>query len=102
MRDMKKIILSLIVILGLFVSACSPRFAYFTTETPCPQCIVDSLLQPNKYYYHNWAVFQTVGINHGDSTIISTYVFVKDNQTIKVVEYDNDYYVTVSEKKKLK
>ena len=102
MRDMKKAILSLIIILGLFVSSCSPRFAYFTTETTCPQCVVDSLLQPEKSYYHSWAGFETVGVNYGDSTVISTWIRVKDNQTISVVEYDNSLYTTVTEKKKLR
>lgn len=100
MRDMKKALLSLIILGTLLLSACSPKFAYFTTDTTCPQCVVDSLLQPKKSYYHDWANFQVVGINQGDSTVISTYVFAVENQTISVVEYDNSAYTTVTEKKR--
>lgn len=91
----------LFVILLLFVSlvACSPKFYYFTTETTCPQCVVDSLLGPNTSNYLEWVSFETVGVNQGDSTLISTYVNVVDKTDVSVITYENSEKSTVKKKK---
>jgi len=85
----------------LFVSlvACSPKLYYFTTETTCPQCVVDSLLGPKTSNYLEWVSFETVGINHGDSTVISTYVNVVDKVDVSVTTYENSGWSTVRKKK---
>lgn len=88
------------VILLLFVSlaSCSPKFNYFATETTCPQCVVDSLLGPKTSNYLEWVSFETVGVNQGDSTLISTYVNVVGKTDITVITYENSEMSTVKKK----
>lgn len=101
MRDMKKFLIFLITLLILLcISGCSPKFTYFATETRNPQEVVDSLLSPVKTTYHSWIGFQTLGINAGDSTVISTYVYSIGNKTVTVVEYGNSDLMSVTEKKR--
>ena len=94
---MKK--LALILLLALSLVACSPKFYYFSTETTCPQCVVDSLLGPKTSNYLYWTSMETIGINQGDSTVISTYVNVVDNLNISVITYENSESSTVRKKK---
>lgn len=94
---MKKLALTLLLVLSLV--ACSPKFYYFSTETTCPQCVVDSLLGPNTSNYLDWTNFVAVGINEGDSTLISTYVNVVDKIDISVTTYENTGTSTVKKKK---
>lgn len=99
---MKKFFIFLILLIALLCfTSCSPKWSYFTTDTVCPQCVVDSLLKPRMSpEYHTWAGFQVLGINAGDSTVISTYVYSVDKQTITVVEYGNSELTQVTEKRK--
>jgi hypothetical protein len=94
---MKKLALTLLLVFSLV--ACSPKFYYFSTETTCPQCVVDSLLGPNTSNYLDWTNFVAVGINEGDSTLISTYVNVVDKIDISVTTYENTGTSTVKKKK---
>lgn len=93
---MKKLALGLLLVFSLV--ACSPKFYYFSTETQCPQCVVDSLLGPRTSNYLDWTNFQAIGINEGDSTLIQTYVNVLDNVDMTVVTYGNTEYSTVKKK----
>lgn len=94
---MKKLAPTLLLVFSLV--ACSPKFYYFSTETTCPQCVVDSLLGPNTSNYLDWTNFVAVGINEGDSTLISTYVNVVDKIDISVTTYENTGTSTVKKKK---
>ena len=94
---MKKLALILLLVFSLV--ACSPKFYYFSTETTCPECVVDSLLGPNTSNYLDWTNFVAVGINEGDSTLISTYVNVVDKIDISVTTYENTGTSTVKKKK---
>lgn len=97
---MKKLVLAVLLVLSL--AACSPKFYYFSTETTCPQCVVDSLYRSIGYPtsdYLDWTSFQVVGVNQGDSTLISTYVNVVDKIDISVTTYENTGTSTVRKKK---
>lgn len=96
---MKKIIAS-ILLLGLLFS-CSPKFVYFTTDTEHPQHVVDSLL-PSAGNYRDWYNFQTIGINAGDSTAISAFIYLEGSQKITVVDYANSPVSTVTEKRQVR
>ena len=97
---MKKIVFTILLVLSLV--ACFPKFRYFSTETSCPQRVVDSLYNdiglPTSDY-HTWTSFEVVGINQGDSTLISTYVNVVDKITVSVTSYGNSEMSTVRKKK---
>lgn len=97
---MKKLLVTLVLFISLI--SCSPKVYYFSRETKCPQCVVDSLLGPNTSNYLNWDSFTTKGVNQGDSTIISTYVLVRDKQTVSVTEFDNEEESLVKEQRKSK
>ena len=97
---MKKIALTLLLVLSLV--ACSPKYAYFSTETRYPQHVVDSLYTSIGYptsNYLDWTNFEVVGINEGDSTRIATYVRVVDKIDISVTTYENTGTSTVRKKK---
>ena len=94
---MKKLAFTLLLVFSLV--ACSPKFYYFSTETTCPQCVVDSLLGPRTSNYLDWTNFVTMGINEGDSTYISTYVNVVDDLNVSVTTYENTGTSTVKKKK---
>lgn len=94
---MKKLALTLLLVFSLV--ACSPKFYYFSTETTCPQCVVDSLLGPRTSNYLDWTNFVTMGINEGDSTYIFTYVNVVDDLNVSVTTYENTGTSTVKKKK---
>ena len=89
---MKKIVFAILLVLSLVAS----------TETSCPQRVVDSLYNdaglPTSDY-RTWTSFEVVGINQGDSTLISTYVNVVDRITISVTTYGNSEMSTVRKKK---
>lgn len=94
---MKKLALTLLLVFSLV--ACSPKFYYFSTETTCPQCVIDSLLGPRTSNYLDWTNFVTTGINEGDSTYIFTYVNVVDDLNVSVTTYENTGTSTVKKKK---
>ena len=97
---MKKIVFAILLVLSLV--ACFPKFRYFSAETSCPQRVVDSLYNdaglPTSDY-RTWTSFEVVGINQGDSTLISTYVNVIDRITISVTTYGNSEMSTVRKKR---
>lgn len=95
---MKKLALFLLLVISLVAFSCSPKYYYFSTETTCPQCVVDSLLGPKTSNYLDWTNFAVVGINEGDSTVISTYVYVIDNVDVSVTTYENTGTATVKKK----
>lgn len=97
---MKKLAFFLVLVLSLV--ACSPKFHYFSTETTCPQCVVDSLLGPQTSNYLYWTGFKTIGINQGDSTTIATYVNSVGKAHISVTTYGNTETATVRKKEKTK
>lgn len=98
---MKKLLATLAIFLSLV--ACSPKFYYFSRETTCPQCVVDSLMNPNPTQFRDWTGFQSIGINQGDSTIVTTYVnALNPDQVITVILYNNSDSSTVTEKRRKK
>lgn len=95
---MKKLLLVLLVFVSLI--SCSPKVYYFSRETDCPQCVVDSLLGPNTSNYLEWESFTVKGVNQGDSTIISTYVLVQQYQTVSVTDFENESESLVKEQRR--
>lgn len=94
---MKKLALTLLLVFSLV--ACSPKFSYFSTETTCPQCVVDSLLGPRSTNYFTWTSMTTVGVYGKDSTQITTYVQAVDDLSISVTTYRGIETSTVKKKK---
>lgn len=60
-------------------------------------------MSPSPTRFQDWTSFQAIGINQGDSTVITTYVnALNPDQVVTVILYNNSSESTVTEKRRKK